>query len=191
MRRWVAQRTSALLAHRTISATAALPTAALPSRSLSHRARLLLHGQTAPLSHDVDEDGDNDDDAPAPAASASKKKPKKTSLRASGLRSSIPGWEVVVGIEVHAQIVAQSKLFSGASTRFGAAPNAHASVVDAAFPGTLPVLNAHAVAQAVRTGLGLGGDVQPVSKFERKHYFYCDMPQGYQITQQQCQCPGE
>ena len=188
MRRWVAQRTLALLAHRSISATAALPIAALPSRSFSHRASL-LHAQSAPLlSYDVDEDGD---DAPAAAAPASKKKPKKTSLRASGLRSSIPGWEVVIGIEVHAQIVAQSKLFSGASTRFGAAPNAHASAVDAAFPGTLPVLNAHAVAQAVRTGLGMGGAVQPISKFERKHYFYCDMPQGYQITQQQCQCRKE
>jgi hypothetical protein len=120
------------------------------------------------------------------AAPSSKKKPKKSSLKA-GPAARFPGWEVVVGIEVHAQITARSKLFSAASTRFGSAPNSHASAVDAALPGTLPVLNAHDVAQAARTGLGLGGDVQLRSTFERKHYFYCDMPQGYQITQQQCQ----
>lgn len=91
----------------------------------------------------------------------------------------------MIGIEVHAQLVTQSKIFSAASTRFGAAPNTNASFVDAALPGTLPNLNAKAVEQAIRTGLGLNGEVQTVSKFERKHYFYCDMPQGYQITQQQ------
>jgi len=122
--------------------------------------------------------------APSAAAPSGKKaKVKKSELKVSAGR--FPGWEVVIGIEVHAQVVARSKLFSPASTRFGAAPNANASAVDAALPGTLPVLNAHAVAQAARTGLGLGGEVQVRSAFERKHYFYCDMPQGYQITQQQ------
>lgn len=122
---------------------------------------------------------------PAPSFSSSAKKPKKSTLRV--VRASSAGWEVVVGIEVHAQIAAASKLFSGASTQFGAVPNAQACLVDAASPGTLPVLNEFSVAQAIRTGLGLGGQVQRVSKFERKHYFYADMPQGYQITQQQCQ----
>lgn len=103
------------------------------------------------------------------------------------VRTDATGWETVIGIEVHAQIIASSKLFSSGATRFGGAPNAHASYVDAAMPGTLPTINAFSVAQAVRTGLGIGGEVQKVSKFERKHYFYCDMPQGYQITQQQCE----
>jgi hypothetical protein len=123
--------------------------------------------------------------APLPPPPASPKKPKKSTLRI--LRADARGWEVVIGIEVHAQITAVSKLFSGASTQFGASPNAHTSLIDCASPGTLPILNAHSVDQAIRTGLGLGGEVQRVSRFERKHYFYADMPQGYQITQQQCQ----
>jgi aspartyl-tRNA(Asn)/glutamyl-tRNA(Gln) amidotransferase subunit B len=92
-------------------------------------------------------------------------------------------WEIVIGMEVHAQITAQSKLFSGASASFGGAPNTHVSLVDAAMPGMLPVLNAYCVEQAVRTGLGLNAQINPVSIFERKNYFYPDLPQGYQISQ--------
>ena len=92
-------------------------------------------------------------------------------------------WEVVVGLEVHAQVITQSKLFSGAATAFGAAPNSQVSFVDAAFPGMLPVVNAEAVAQAVRTGLGLRAHINLVSRFDRKNYFYADLPSGYQISQ--------
>ena len=92
-------------------------------------------------------------------------------------------WEVVIGMEVHAQVLAQSKLFSGSSTAFGAAPNAQVSLVDAAMPGMLPVINRTCVEQAVRTGLGLGAQINPVSTFDRKNYFYPDLPQGYQISQ--------
>jgi aspartyl-tRNA(Asn)/glutamyl-tRNA(Gln) amidotransferase subunit B len=92
-------------------------------------------------------------------------------------------WEVVVGLEVHAQVVSRSKLFSGAATEFGAAPNAQVSFVDAAFPGMLPVPNREAVAQAVRTGLGLAAHINLVSRFDRKNYFYADLPAGYQISQ--------
>ncbi|MCB1556263.1 MAG: Asp-tRNA(Asn)/Glu-tRNA(Gln) amidotransferase subunit GatB [Alphaproteobacteria bacterium] len=92
-------------------------------------------------------------------------------------------WEVVIGMEVHAQVIAESKLFSGASAHFGAAPNAQVSLVDAAMPGMLPVLNEHCVEQAVRTGLGLNSKINLVSVFERKNYFYADLPQGYQISQ--------
>jgi aspartyl-tRNA(Asn)/glutamyl-tRNA(Gln) amidotransferase subunit B len=92
-------------------------------------------------------------------------------------------WEVVIGLEVHAQVVTQSKLFSGASTAFGAAPNTQVSLVDAAMPGMLPVINAHAVEQAVRTGLGLKAQINLRSVFDRKNYFYPDLPQGYQISQ--------
>jgi aspartyl-tRNA(Asn)/glutamyl-tRNA(Gln) amidotransferase subunit B len=92
-------------------------------------------------------------------------------------------WEVVVGLEVHAQVISQSKLFSGAATAFGAAPNSQVSFVDAAFPGMLPVVNAEAVAQAVRTGLGLRAHINLVSRFDRKNYFYADLPSGYQISQ--------
>jgi aspartyl-tRNA(Asn)/glutamyl-tRNA(Gln) amidotransferase subunit B len=92
-------------------------------------------------------------------------------------------WEVVVGMEVHAQVVSQSKLFSGAATAFGAAPNSQVSFVDAAFPGMLPVPNREAIAQAVRTGLGLNAKINLVSRFDRKNYFYADLPQGYQISQ--------
>jgi len=92
-------------------------------------------------------------------------------------------WEVVVGLEVHAQVVSQAKLFSGAATAFGAEPNTQVSFVDAGFPGMLPVINRECVAQAVRTGLGLNAKVNLWSRFDRKNYFYADLPQGYQISQ--------
>jgi len=92
-------------------------------------------------------------------------------------------WEVVIGLEVHAQVVSEAKLFSGAATAFGAEPNTQVSLVDAAMPGMLPVLNRQAVVQAVRTGLGLNAKINPHSVFERKNYFYPDLPQGYQISQ--------
>jgi aspartyl-tRNA(Asn)/glutamyl-tRNA(Gln) amidotransferase subunit B len=92
-------------------------------------------------------------------------------------------WEVVVGLEVHAQVISTSKLFSGAATAFGAEPNTQVSFVDAAFPGMLPVLNRDCVAQAVRTGLGLRARINLESRFDRKNYFYPDLPPGYQISQ--------
>jgi aspartyl-tRNA(Asn)/glutamyl-tRNA(Gln) amidotransferase subunit B len=92
-------------------------------------------------------------------------------------------WEVVIGMEVHAQVASRAKLFSGASTEFGGEPNAHVSLVDAAMPGMLPVINAECVRQAVRTGLGLRGKINLKSVFDRKNYFYPDLPQGYQISQ--------
>jgi aspartyl-tRNA(Asn)/glutamyl-tRNA(Gln) amidotransferase subunit B len=92
-------------------------------------------------------------------------------------------WEIVVGMEVHAQVLSHSKLFSGASTDFGGAPNDHVSLVDAAMPGMLPVINEEAVKQAVRTGLGLKAEINKKSVFDRKNYFYPDLPQGYQISQ--------
>jgi len=99
----------------------------------------------------------------------------------------IPGatgdWEVIVGMEVHAQVTSEAKLFSGASTKFGAAPNANVSLVDAAMPGMLPVINEECVRQAIRTGLGLKAEINLKSVFDRKNYFYPDLPQGYQISQ--------
>ncbi len=92
-------------------------------------------------------------------------------------------WEVVVGLEIHAQATTNSKLFSGAPTTFGAAPNENVSLVDAAMPGMLPVINEMAIEQAVRTGLGLRAEINRSSVFERKNYFYADLPQGYQISQ--------
>ena len=92
-------------------------------------------------------------------------------------------WEIVIGLEVHAQVTSASKLFSGASTEFGAEPNTQVSLVDAAMPGMLPVINEKAVEQAVRTGLGLNAQINLVSIFDRKNYFYPDLPQGYQISQ--------
>ncbi len=92
-------------------------------------------------------------------------------------------WEIVIGLEVHAQVTSKSKLFSGASTEFGAEPNTQVSLVDAAMPGMLPVINERAVEQAVRTGLGLNAEINLVSIFDRKNYFYPDLPQGYQISQ--------
>jgi aspartyl-tRNA(Asn)/glutamyl-tRNA(Gln) amidotransferase subunit B len=92
-------------------------------------------------------------------------------------------WEIVVGLEVHAQIISKSKLFSGAAADYGAEPNTQVSFVDAAMPGMLPVLNRECVAQAVRTGLGLNATINLHSRFDRKNYFYADLPQGYQISQ--------
>ncbi|GBR56248.1 Asp-tRNA(Asn)/Glu-tRNA(Gln) amidotransferase subunit GatB [Gluconobacter sphaericus] len=92
-------------------------------------------------------------------------------------------WEIVVGLEVHAQVVSEAKLFSGASAEYGGEPNTHVSLVDAGFPGMLPVLNQECVAQAVRTGLGLEAEVNLFSRFDRKNYFYADLPTGYQISQ--------
>ncbi|WP_108859467.1 Asp-tRNA(Asn)/Glu-tRNA(Gln) amidotransferase subunit GatB [Ruegeria sp. Alg231-54] len=92
-------------------------------------------------------------------------------------------WELVIGMEVHAQVSSNAKLFSGASTQFGAEPNSNVAFVDAAMPGMLPVINEFCVEQAVRTGLGLKADINLVSAFDRKNYFYPDLPQGYQISQ--------
>jgi len=94
-------------------------------------------------------------------------------------------WEIVIGLEVHAQVVAKAKLFSGAATAFGAEPNTQVSTVDAAFPGMLPVINRHCVEQAVKTGLGLNAQINLHSIFDRKNYFYPDLPAGYQISQYQ------
>src|ERR1700750_1855135 len=99
------------------------------------------------------------------------------------IRGATGDWEVGIGMEVHAQVASNAKLFSGASTEFGGAPNSHVSLVDAAMPGMLPVINAECVRQAVRTGLGLKAQVNLKSVFDRKNYFYPDLPQGYQISQ--------
>ncbi len=99
------------------------------------------------------------------------------------IQGSTGVWEVVIGLEVHAQVISKAKLFSGAATEFGAEPNSQVSFVDAAFPGMLPVLNQECVAQAVRTGLGLNAHINYVSRFDRKNYFYADLPSGYQISQ--------
>ncbi len=107
----------------------------------------------------------------------------------------IPGatgdWEVIIGLEVHAQVASRSKLFSGSSTAFGGEPNSHVSLVDAAMPGMLPVINEECVAQAVRTGLGLKAAINLRSIFDRKNYFYPDLPQGYQISQYKHPVVGE
>ena len=100
-------------------------------------------------------------------------------------------WEVVIGLEVHAQVSSQSKLFSGSSAAFGAGPNEHVSLIDAAMPGMLPVINSYCVEQAVRTGLGLKAQVNLFSVFDRKNYFYADLPQGYQISQYKQPIIGE
>ena len=100
-------------------------------------------------------------------------------------------WEIIVGLEVHAQVTSRSKLFSAASTAFGGAPNSHVSLVDAAMPGLLPVLNEECVNQAIRTGLGLNAKINLRSQFDRKNYFYPDLPQGYQISQYKHPIVGE
>src|ERR671918_289795 len=99
------------------------------------------------------------------------------------IRGATGDWEVVIGLEVHAQVVSQAKLFSGASTEFGAEPNTQVSLIDAAMPGMLPVPNMECVRQAVRTGMALDAQINPWSRFDRKNYFYADLPQGYQISQ--------
>ncbi len=111
--------------------------------------------------------------------------PKKLIKGATG------DWEIVIGMEIHAQVTSNAKLFSGSSTAFGAEPNAHVSLVDAAMPGMLPVINAECVRQAVRTGLGLNAQVNNRSVFDRKNYFYPDLPQGYQISQYKSPIIGE
>jgi aspartyl-tRNA(Asn)/glutamyl-tRNA(Gln) amidotransferase subunit B len=107
------------------------------------------------------------------------------------IKGTTGDWEVVIGMEVHAQILSESKLFSGASTAFGAEPNAQVSFVDAAMPGMLPVINGKCVEQAVRTGLGLKAKINLVSVFDRKNYFYPDLPAGYQISQYKNPIVGE
>ena len=111
--------------------------------------------------------------------------------RGSVIKGATGDWEIVIGLEVHAQVQTESKLFSGASTAFGGDPNSHVSLVDAAMPGMLPVINAECVRQAVRTGLGLKAQINLVSRFDRKNYFYPDLPQGYQISQYQYPIVGE
>ncbi len=107
------------------------------------------------------------------------------------IKGATGDWEVVIGMEVHAQVTSKSKLFSGASTEFGGAPNSHVSLVDAAMPGMLPVINEECVKQAVRTGLGLKAKINVKSVFDRKNYFYPDLPQGYQISQYKQPVVGE
>ncbi|QEN86685.1 Asp-tRNA(Asn)/Glu-tRNA(Gln) amidotransferase subunit GatB [Labrys sp. KNU-23] len=111
--------------------------------------------------------------------------PKKLIKGATG------DWEVIVGMEIHAQVTSEAKLFSGASTKFGGDPNSHVSLVDAAMPGMLPVINEECVRQAIRTGLGLKAQVNLKSVFDRKNYFYPDLPQGYQISQYKQPIIGE
>jgi len=107
------------------------------------------------------------------------------------IRGATGDWEVVIGLEVHAQVTSQSKLFSRASTAFGGEPNSHVSLVDAAMPGMLPVINAECVRQAVRTGLGLNAHINLRSVFDRKNYFYPDLPPGYQVSQYKSPIVGE
>jgi aspartyl-tRNA(Asn)/glutamyl-tRNA(Gln) amidotransferase subunit B len=107
------------------------------------------------------------------------------------IKGATGDWEVVIGMEVHAQVTSNSKLFSGASTEFGGEPNSHVSLVDAAMPGLLPVINEACIRQAVRTGLGLNAQINLRSVFDRKNYFYPDLPQGYQISQYKSPIVGE
>ena len=100
-------------------------------------------------------------------------------------------YEVVIGLEVHAQVTSKSKLFSSSSTKFGAEPNTQVSLVDAAFPGMLPVINEFCVKQAIKTGIGLRAQINKKSVFDRKNYFYADLPQGYQISQFKYPIVGE
>src|ERR1700731_4736783 len=107
------------------------------------------------------------------------------------IKGATGDWEMVIGLEVHAQVTSQAKLFSGASTEFGGAPNSHVSLVDAAMPGMLPVINEVCIRQAVRTGLGLKAQINLRSVFDRKNYFFPDLPQGYQISQYKQPIVGE
>jgi aspartyl-tRNA(Asn)/glutamyl-tRNA(Gln) amidotransferase subunit B len=100
-------------------------------------------------------------------------------------------YEVVIGLEVHAQVVSNSKLFSSSPTKFGAEPNTQVSLVDAAFPGMLPVINEYCIKQAIKTGIGLKAKINNRSVFDRKNYFYADLPQGYQISQYKHPIVGE
>ena len=92
-------------------------------------------------------------------------------------------YEVIIGLEVHAQVLSESKLFSSSPTKFGSEPNTQVSLVDAAFPGMLPVINEFCIKQAIKTGIGLNAKINNKSIFDRKNYFYPDLPQGYQISQ--------
>src|SRR6516165_7616602 len=118
---------------------------------------------------------------------------RQSMTAASGklIKGTTGDWEVVIGMEVHAQVTSNSKLFSGASTAFGGEPNSHVSLVDAAMPGMLPVINEECIRQAVRTGLGLNAKINLRSVFDRKNYFYPDLPQGYQISQYKSPIVGE
>jgi aspartyl-tRNA(Asn)/glutamyl-tRNA(Gln) amidotransferase subunit B len=107
------------------------------------------------------------------------------------IKGATGDWEIIVGMEIHAQVSSRSKLFSGASTEFGGEPNSHVSLVDAAMPGMLPVINEECIKQAVRTGLGLKAQINHRSVFDRKNYFYPDLPQGYQISQYKSPIVGE
>jgi aspartyl-tRNA(Asn)/glutamyl-tRNA(Gln) amidotransferase subunit B len=107
------------------------------------------------------------------------------------LKGATDDWEIVIGMEVHAQVTSKAKLFSGASTEFGGTPNSHVSLVDAAMPGMLPVINEECVQQGIRTGLGLKAKINLKSVFDRKNYFYPDLPQGYQISQYKSPIVGE
>ncbi len=116
---------------------------------------------------------------------------KRVAEKKDWIKGATGDWEIVIGMEVHAQVLAKSKLFSGASAEFGGAPNDHVSLVDAAMPGMLPVINEFCVEQAVRTGLGLKAQINRRSIFDRKNYFYPDLPQGYQISQYKQPVVGE
>ena len=107
------------------------------------------------------------------------------------IKGSKANYEVIIGLEVHAQVLSNSKLFSGSSTKFGAEPNNQVSLIDSAFPGMLPVINEECIKQAVRTGLGLNAQINNYSVFDRKNYFYADLPQGYQISQYKNPIVGE
>ena len=100
-------------------------------------------------------------------------------------------WETVIGLEIHAQVKSNSKLFSSSSTTFGSNPNSQVSLVDAAMPGMLPVINKYCIEQAVKTGIGLNAQINNHSVFDRKNYFYADLPQGYQISQYKYPIIGE
>src|ERR671926_1012228 len=117
--------------------------------------------------------------------------PTRAADRKKLIKGATGDWEVVIGMEIHAQVTSKAKLFSGASTEFGGAPNSHVSLVDAAMPGMLPVINRECVRQAVRSGLGLKAQINRKSVFDRKNYFYPDLPQGYQISQYKQPIVGE
>src|ERR1700754_3160084 len=107
------------------------------------------------------------------------------------IRGATGDWEVVIGMEVHAQVTSQSKLFSGASTEFGGEPNSHVSLVDAGMPGMLPVINEECVRQAVRSRLGLNAQINLRSVFNRKNYYTLNLPQGYKISQYKSPIVGD
>ncbi|HRK19161.1 MAG TPA: Asp-tRNA(Asn)/Glu-tRNA(Gln) amidotransferase subunit GatB [Hyphomicrobiaceae bacterium] len=116
---------------------------------------------------------------------------EKNAKSSNYIKGATGDWEIVIGMEVHAQVASEAKLFSGSSTAFGAPPNSHVSLVDAAMPGMLPVINRACIDQAVRTGLGLKAQINEKSVFDRKNYFYPDLPQGYQISQYKQPIVGE